>query len=93
MSQLWRRISGTATISQWAPRVIGPTTSSRSCALPSRAMAWPCRLVSMPIADGAALAWLHEHGEVLATRPSEAEMQVDVRLSDSGLARFLKRDR
>ena len=31
--------------------------------------------------------------EVLATRPSEAEMQVDVRLSDSGLARFLKRDR
>ncbi|WP_312251115.1 GTPase HflX [Sphingobium yanoikuyae] len=47
----------------------------------------------LPIADGAALAWLHEHGEVLATRPSEAEMQVDVRLSDSGLARFLKRDR
>ncbi|WIA54497.1 GTPase HflX [Sphingobium sp. WTD-1] len=47
----------------------------------------------LPISDGAALAWLHEHGEVLATRPSEAEMQVDVRLSDSGLARFLKRDR
>lgn len=47
----------------------------------------------LPISDGAALAWLHEHGEVLATRPSEAEMQVDVRLSASGLARFLKRDR
>ncbi len=47
----------------------------------------------LPISDGAGLAWLHEHGEVLATRPSDAEMQVDVRLSDSGLARFLKRDR
>ncbi|WHO37247.1 GTPase HflX [Sphingobium sp. AP49] len=47
----------------------------------------------LPIADGAGLAWLHEHGEVLASHPGDAEMRVEVRLSDSALARFLKRDR
>lgn len=45
----------------------------------------------VPIADGAALAWLHEHGEVLASHAEEAEMAIDVRLSDSALARFNKR--
>ena len=39
MLQAWRRMSGTATISQKAPRVIGPITSSSSDALPSRSMA------------------------------------------------------
>ncbi|WP_340268203.1 GTPase HflX [Sphingobium mellinum] len=45
----------------------------------------------LPIADGAALAWLHEHGEVLASHAEEGEMAIDVRLSDSALARFIKR--
>ena len=45
----------------------------------------------VPVADGAALAWLHEHGEVLASHGEDAEMVLDVRLSDSALARFNKR--
>ncbi|HKT77629.1 MAG TPA: GTPase HflX [Sphingobium sp.] len=45
----------------------------------------------LPVADGAALAWLHEHGEVLASHAEDAEMVLDVRLSDSALARFNKR--
>ena len=45
----------------------------------------------VPLSDGAALAWLHEHGEVIGTRPEDGEMAVDVRLSDSALARFTKR--
>ena len=45
----------------------------------------------VPVADGAALAWLHEHGEVLASHAEDAEMVLDVRLSDSALARFNKR--
>lgn len=43
------------------------------------------------LADGAAQAWLHEHGEVLASRTEGEEMELDVRLSDSALARFMKR--
>lgn len=46
----------------------------------------------VPITDGAAIAWLHEHGEVLASHAEEAEMAIDVRLSDSALARFNKRE-
>ncbi|WP_176595669.1 MULTISPECIES: GTPase HflX [Sphingobium] len=45
----------------------------------------------VPLADGAAMAWLHEHGEVTASRAEGEDMLVDVRLSDSALARFLKR--
>lgn len=45
----------------------------------------------VPLADGAAMAWLHEHGEVIASRADGEDMLVDVRLSDSALARFLKR--
>ncbi|HJT39935.1 MAG TPA: GTPase HflX, partial [Sphingobium sp.] len=47
--------------------------------------------LQVPLADGAALAWLHEHGEVLESRPADGDMIVDVRLSDSAHARFLKR--
>src|SRR5690606_12063483 len=43
------------------------------------------------LADGAAVAWLHEHGEVLSSRSEAGEMIVEVRLSDSAMARFLKR--
>ncbi|KEQ54872.1 GTPase HflX [Sphingobium chlorophenolicum] len=45
----------------------------------------------VPVADGAAVAWLHEHGEVIASRADGEDMLVEVRLSDSALARFLKR--
>lgn len=45
----------------------------------------------VPLSDGAAMAWLHEHGEVIGSKAEGANMLVDVRLSDSALARFLKR--
>lgn len=44
-------------------------------------------------ADGAALAWLHEHGEVLSAAIDGEENRVDVRLSDAAFARFTKRGR
>ena len=43
------------------------------------------------LADGAAMAWLHEHGEVIGSQSQGDDMLVDVRLSDSALARFVKR--
>ncbi|MBU2016388.1 MAG: GTPase HflX [Alphaproteobacteria bacterium] len=42
-------------------------------------------------ADGAALAWLHEHGEVLSSDTQGEETRVEVRLSDAAFARFGKR--
>ena len=47
----------------------------------------------VPLADGAAMAWLHEHGEVINSRASDGNMLLDVRLSESALARFSKRGR
>jgi len=38
--------------------------------------------------DGAAIAWLHQHGEVLASETGEATTRLDVRLSDIDWARF-----
>lgn len=43
------------------------------------------------LSDGAALAWLHEHGEVIHSHAADGDMVVDVRLSESALARFRKR--
>lgn len=43
------------------------------------------------LSDGAALAWLHEHGEVIRSHAADGDMVVDVRLSESALARFRKR--
>ncbi len=45
----------------------------------------------IPVSDGAAMAWLHEHGEVLSTDVEEEESRVEVRLSDAAFARFGKR--
>ncbi|AUW58592.1 GTPase HflX [Sphingobium sp. SCG-1] len=42
-------------------------------------------------ADGASLAWLHEHGEVLATAAQADALQVEARLSQSAYARFRAR--
>ncbi|WP_370176716.1 GTPase HflX [Sphingobium abikonense] len=44
----------------------------------------------IPVSDGAALAWLHEHGEVLHSTISADVMNVEVRLSDATFARFAK---
>ncbi|MEJ7935590.1 GTPase HflX [Sphingobium sp. AN558] len=46
----------------------------------------------VPMADGAALAWLHEHGEVVGSREEGHDSVLEVRLSDSALARFRKRE-
>lgn len=46
------------------------------------------RTLSVPIGDGAALAWLHAHGEVLGQEVDGERMVVEVRLSDADLARF-----
>ena len=43
------------------------------------------------LTDGAALAWLHEHGEVTGNHAEGDDMIVEVRLSDSAYARFMKR--
>ncbi|WP_097091559.1 GTPase HflX [Novosphingobium sp. Chol11] len=45
----------------------------------------------VPVADGAAIAWLHEHGEVIGSETADSEVVVTVRLSESALARFMKR--
>jgi GTP-binding protein HflX len=51
----------------------------------------PYQLALSP-ADGAALAWLHEHGEVLAAKPDDmGHSLVDVRLSSAEFARFQSR--
>ena len=51
-------------------------------------------MIQLPVSDGAALAWLHEHGEVLETKEAagDAEMfDLSVRLSDAAYARFMAR--
>ncbi|MBB3980666.1 GTP-binding protein HflX [Sphingobium fontiphilum] len=47
--------------------------------------------LEIPLSDGAAVAWLHEHGEVLGSHMEDDHMIVDARLSASALARFKKR--
>jgi GTP-binding protein HflX len=49
------------------------------------------RHLSLDPADGAALAWLHENGEVVETRGEGKALLVDARLSDAAAARFSSR--
>jgi GTP-binding protein HflX len=42
----------------------------------------------LPLADGARLAWLHEHGEVLSREAGEDGLRVQVRLLPADRARF-----
>ncbi len=49
------------------------------------------RHVEVRIADGAAAAWLHEHGEVLSEAVGDDRIAYDVRLSDSDWDRFQAR--
>jgi GTP-binding protein HflX len=47
---------------------------------------------SIPVEDGASLAWLHEHGEVQRSETGDDMTKVEVRLSDASFARFTKSD-
>lgn len=44
--------------------------------------------LSLPISDGARLAWLHQHGEVLSRSDSESAIHLRVRMSPVDRARF-----
>ena len=44
--------------------------------------------LDVPIADGARLAWLYRHGEVLVREDSESHVKLQVRLSAADKARF-----
>jgi len=44
--------------------------------------------VEIPVTDGAKLAWLYRHGEVLSREDEEAVIRVQVRLSPADKARF-----
>jgi GTP-binding protein HflX len=45
----------------------------------------------LPVADGAGLAWLYAHGEVVSRRDGEATVTLDVRLLPADRARFERR--
>jgi GTP-binding protein HflX len=45
-------------------------------------------LIVLPVADGAGIAWLYEHGEVLSRRDTETSVELDVRLFPADRARF-----
>ena len=47
--------------------------------------------LDVPVSDGAALAWLYRHGEVVSRRDDDSEAHLDVRLSDADLGRFRNR--
>ncbi|HMA14294.1 MAG TPA: GTPase HflX [Kiloniellaceae bacterium] len=47
--------------------------------------------VVLKLAEGAALAWLHAHGEVLGRRDKDLSSEVDVKLAPADLERFLKK--
>ncbi len=50
---------------------------------------YPVHALTLPQADGAALAWLHAHGEVVSQHPADGErLAISVRLSDKDLGRF-----
>jgi len=51
--------------------------------------------IELPVSDGAALAWLHEYGEVTDISQADdtgAQLTVSARLSSAAHARFLARD-
>ena len=50
-----------------------------------------CRYDRATIADGASIAWLHAHGEVLDSRDDEGRVAMDVRLAEAEWERFKAR--
>ena len=49
------------------------------------------RHIKVPVGDGASLAWLNAHGEVVSSKVGKSLMTVDVRLSEADYGRFRKR--
>ena len=47
--------------------------------------------LAVPLADGAALAWLYDRGEVLARQDEEDVARVQVALDKADFARFERR--
>ena len=47
--------------------------------------------VDLPLSDGAAIAWLYQHGEVLERSDDEAEAHLRVRMAAADAARFERR--
>ncbi len=47
--------------------------------------------LAVPLTDGAALAWLYSHGEIVGRADDESEAHLEVRLSQADLARFRRR--
>ncbi len=47
--------------------------------------------LDVPVSDGAALAWLYRHGEVVSRSDDEREAHLSVRLSHADLGRFRRR--
>jgi GTPase len=47
--------------------------------------------LDVPVSDGAALAWLYRHGEVVSRRDDEREAHMAVRLTPADLGRFRSR--
>ena len=47
--------------------------------------------LSVPLTDGAALAWLHAHGEVIGREDGDSDCYMDVRLEAADLDRFERR--
>ena len=46
------------------------------------------RRVTLPSADGAAIAWLHKHGQIVQQHANDLETELEVRISDADWARF-----
>lgn len=47
--------------------------------------------VDVPVSDGASVAWVHAHGEVLARDDDETTVRMDVRLEPPDVARLARR--
>jgi len=47
--------------------------------------------VSVPLSDGATLAWVYRHGEVVSRADDEEDAQLEVRISDADLGRLKSR--
>jgi len=47
--------------------------------------------LDVPVSDGAAIAWLYQHGEVVSRKDDEQAAHVAVRLSEADLGRFKTR--
>jgi GTPase len=46
------------------------------------------RTLRLSASDGETIAWLHANGEVVEQRPGDQETELDVRMSETGWARF-----